>query len=133
MFDVIMWTWEKEFKEHMNSEPHIFHILRYEALEIQHSSFGSVGKLFRGEGIEAVWVKKQNEEIEPNWFSQSMVDLILVLQGKLKVEYERTDLAPSILEPGDMIVLPPETRCRAYRWPRETEEATLFLAMYPID
>jgi hypothetical protein len=118
--------------EHMNAEPHIFHILRDEALEIQHSSFGSVGKLFSGEGIEAVWVKKEAEEIDPDWFSQPMVDLILVVQGKLKMEFERTDLSPCVLEPGDLILLPPETRCRAYRWPREVKEATVFLAVYTV-
>ncbi len=71
--------------EFLNDKPHIFHILRDEALEVQYSSFGSVGKLFSEEGIEAVWVKKQCEEIDPDWFSQPMVDLILVVQGKLKM------------------------------------------------
>jgi quercetin dioxygenase-like cupin family protein len=118
--------------EHLNEKPHIFHIQSDEALEIQCSSFGSVGKLFSGEGIEAVWVKKQNEEIDPDWFSQPMVDLILVLQGKLKMEFERIDLETRVLCPGDVIMLPPDTHCRAYRWPREEEEATVFLAVYPI-
>ena len=89
-------------------------------------------KLFSGEGIEAVWMKKQSEEIDPNWFSQPMVDLVLVFQGKLKMEFERTDIALRVLESGDMVVLPSDTRCRAYRWPRETEEATVFLAVYPV-
>ena len=61
-----------------------------------------------------------------------MVDLVLVLQGKLKMEFERTDIALRVLESGDMVVLPSDTRCRAYRWPRETEEATVFLAVYPV-
>src|SRR4030067_231648 len=116
--------------ESMNDKPHIFHTLRGEAMEINHSSFGSVGKLFNGEGIEAVWVKKESEEINPDWFSQPMVDLILVVKGKLKFEVERTDLLTSVVEPGDMIVLPPETKCRAYRWPRERKGATVFLAGY---
>jgi quercetin dioxygenase-like cupin family protein len=76
-------------------------------------------------------VKKQGEEIDPDWFSQPMVDLILVVQGKLKMEFERSDLPPCVLEPGDMIVLPPNTRCRCYSWPRESESATVFLAVYP--
>jgi len=92
-----------------------------------------VGKLFSGEGIEAVWVKKEAEEIDPDWFSQPMVDLILVVQGKLKMEFEHSDLSPCVLEPGDMIVLPPNTSCRAYRWPRKAEEATVFVAVYPVD
>lgn len=34
-------------------------------------------------------------------------------------------------EPGDMLILPAQTACRAYRWPREAEQATIFLAIYP--
>ena len=113
-------------------KPRIFHIPREDALEIHHSPLGSVGKIFSGEGVEAVWVKKQNEEIDPDWFSQPMVDLLLVVQGKLGVEFERSDLSPCVLETGDLLVLPPDTRCRAYRWPRDAEEATIFLALYPV-
>jgi quercetin dioxygenase-like cupin family protein len=113
------------------SKPHIFRILHEEALEVHSSPFGSVGELFRDEGLEAVWVRKENEEIDPGWFSQPVVDLILVVQGKLRVEFERADLLPSMLEPGDLLVLPPNTRCRAYRWPRDAEEAAVFLAVYP--
>ena len=118
--------------ESIGDNPRIFHILQEEALEIEPSAYGSVGKLFSGEGIEAVWVKKQDEEIDPGWFSQAVVDLILVVKGKLKMEFESTDLSPCVLEPGDLIVLPPNTCCRAYRWPRDTEDATLFLAVYPV-
>ncbi len=112
--------------------PRIFHILRGDALETHTSPFGSVGKLFSGDGIEAVWVKKQREEIDPDWFSQRTVDLILVVQGKLKMEFERPDMSSCVLEPGDFVVLPPDTRCRAYRWPRDAEEAALFVAVYPV-
>ena len=114
-------------------KPRVFHLLREEALEIRRSSFGSVGKIFSGDGVEAVWVKKQDEEIDPEWFEQSMVDLILVVKGKLKMEFERADIAPCLLEPGDLIVLPRNTRCRAYRWPRGAKGATLFLAVYPLN
>jgi quercetin dioxygenase-like cupin family protein len=61
-----------------------------------------------------------------------MVDLILVVQGKLKVEFERPGLSPCVLEPGDLMVVPPDTRCRAYRWPRDAREAAVFLAVYPV-
>jgi len=108
-----------------------FNILNDEALEITHSAYGSVGRLFTGDGLEAVWVKKEAEEIDPDWFIQPVVDLILVVQGNLKVEFERTDLEPRVLKPGDMLVLPADTRCRAYRWPRDAAEATIFLAVYP--
>jgi len=114
------------------ANPRIFHVNRQDAVEIRASPFGSVGTLFSGEGIEAVWVRKENEAIDPDWFSQPMVDLLLVTQGKLKVEFERSDLAPCVLEPGDLLVLPVNTRCRAYRWPRDAAEATVFLAVYPL-
>ena len=59
-----------------NNEPQVLNVLGEEALEITHSAFGSVGRLFTGEGVEVVWVKKEAEEIDPGWFSQPMVDLI---------------------------------------------------------
>ncbi len=111
--------------------PTTFHIPAGEAVEVTHSPYGSVGRLFTGEGLEAVWVKKEAEEIDPSWFSQAMVDLILVVQGKLKVEYERSDLPDFVLEAGDLLILPPHTRCRAFRWPRDAKEGTVFVAVYP--
>jgi len=74
--------------DHTDDKPRIFHILREDALEIHPSPFGSLGKIFSGEGVEAGWVRKQSEEIDPDWFSQPMVDLILVVQGKLMLERE---------------------------------------------
>lgn len=116
---------------HTSEKPKLFHILKGEALEIAGSPFGSVGKVFKGEGVEAVWVKKQGEDIDPGWFSQPVVDIILVMQGNLKMEFEQPDIPVQLLVPGDLIVLPANTRCKAYRWPREAEEATVFLAVYP--
>lgn len=115
-----------------NKEPRVFHILHNEALKINDSRYGSTGQLFSGEGIEAVWVSKQNEEIDTGWFSQPMVDLILVVHGQLRVEYERENFAPQVLAPGDLLILPANTRCRAYRWPRVRKEPTIFLAVYPL-
>lgn len=114
------------------NQPRIFNLHSDEALEITNSAYGSVGSLFTGEGIEAVWVKKEEEEIDTDWFEQPMVDLILVVQGQLKVEFEREDLGSRVLEPGEMLVLPANTRCRAYRWPRQASEDSIFLAVYPI-
>lgn len=116
---------------HQQKGPWVFCILRGDALETNQRPTGTVGRVFSGEGIEAVWVSKQNEAMDPGWFSQPMVDLIVVLQGQLRVEFEREVLAPLVLDPGDLLVLPPDTRCRAYRWPRDRKEATVFLAVYP--
>ncbi len=117
--------------ERAEDQAQVFHILNDEALEIKQSIFGNVGQVFSGEGVEVVWVNKQDEEIDPGWFSQPMVDLLVVLQGKIRIEFERDDLPPLVLNAGDLIVLPANMRCRAYRWPRQAEQATVFLAMYP--
>jgi hypothetical protein len=80
----------------------------------------------------AVWVAKQQEVIDAAWFSQPTVDLLTILQGQLRVEFEQ-ELQPSmVLDPGDLLVLPPHTRCWAFRWPRDRQEATIFLAVYPV-
>lgn len=110
-----------------------FNILEGETLEVKQTPYGAVGTLYTDDRIEAVWVSKQYEAIDPDWFSSPVVDLIIVMQGKLKVEFEAPDEPSRVLEPGELMVLPPLTRCRAYRWPRESKDATVFLAVYPGD
>ena len=113
-------------------EPQVFRVLQGEALDIHRSPTGHVGRVFSGEGLEAVWVAKQQEVIDTDWFSMPSVDVLIVLQGQLRVEFERKQLASMDLFPGDLLVLPPHTRCKAYRWPRDQQEATIFLAVYPV-
>ena len=109
----------------------VFNVLRGEALEVNATLYGSVGQLFAGKGLEAVWISKENEQIDPGWFSQDGVDLILVVKGELRFEFGRADLPPRVLGEGDFLILPPNTRCRAYRWPRNRCEASVFVAVYP--
>jgi len=96
------------------------------------SPYGSVGKLFGGEGVELVWVRKEREEVDPDWFCLDVVDLLVVVQGGLRCDFEDPAYASRDLSPGDVLVLPAGTRCRAYRWPREQLDATVFLAAYPV-
>ena len=123
---------KKRIQQLRQSRPMVFHLTKGDAKRTKRTRFGSVGMLFHGDGIEAVSVSKENEEIDPKWFSQKKVDLITVLQGRLCFEFEREDLASQILGAGDMLVLPAEVRCRAYRWPRSAKRPTLFLAVYPV-
>lgn len=116
----------------VRTEPQVFHLLRQDAVDIRSAAAGDVGTLYQGGGIEAVWVAKQDEIIDPDWFSQRSTDLILVVQGELRVEFAQPDRPPLVLGTGDLLVLPPNTRCRAYRWPRERAEATIFFAVYPL-
>jgi hypothetical protein len=115
-----------------HQDPQVFHVLQGDALDIHRSPTGDVGRVFRGEGVEAVWVAKQQEVIDAEWFSMPSVDLLIILQGQLRVEFEQVQQTSVVLGPGDLLILPPRTRCRAYRWPRDRHEATIFLAIYPV-
>ena len=46
--------------------PRVFDVLGGEALETRSVPFGDVGTLFSGDGIECVWVRKLDEEIDPD-------------------------------------------------------------------
>jgi hypothetical protein len=113
------------------SLPRVFHVLEGQALEVRSGPYGAVGTLFSGEGLEAVWVSKQNEAIDSDWFSQDGVDMLVVLQGQLRIEFANPDFPPCLLQLGDVLVLAARTACRAYRWPRDAEQGTVFLAVYP--
>ena len=108
----------------------VFNVLRG-GPPIRSTPFGDVGTVFSGQGIELVWVSKLGEPVDQNWFRADDVDLILVVQGQLKFEFESPVLPDRVLGVGEVIILPPGERCRAYRWPREASEATIFVAAYP--
>jgi hypothetical protein len=110
----------------------IFRVLSREAVNIRHSSTGDVGLLYSGEGIEVVWVSKAAEKIDRRWFRYPPTDLIMVVRGWLRVEFRGKERSPRTLGPGDFLVLPPRTPCRAYRWPRSTAKPTVFVAVYPV-
>jgi uncharacterized protein YjlB len=111
--------------------PHVFNVLLGQASQLRSTPFGDVGTVFSGQGIEMVWVSKLAEPIDENWFSSEEVDLILVVQGELKVEFESPSQPDRVLSVGEVLVLPAGQRCRAYRWPRDAPQATVFVAAYP--
>jgi quercetin dioxygenase-like cupin family protein len=113
------------------SGPRVFRLSAGESEPPLSSRTGTVGRVVSREGLEAVLVSKKDEAIDLRWFSQPQVDLIVVLRGRLRVEFERPYLLDRILGPGDCLVLPGGVRCRAYRWPRTARGATRFLAVYP--
>jgi quercetin dioxygenase-like cupin family protein len=114
-----------------DNTPRFVDLLRGEAEETWTTSFGTTGRVFTGSGIEAVWVSKENETIDPDWFSRETVDLIVVLRGRLRIEFAEGRDETRTMEPGQMLILPPNTRCRAYRWPRDSRDPAVFLAVYP--
>ena len=111
--------------------PRVVRTLRKEGPNRHRSPTGEVGRIFRGAGLEMVWVHKRGEQIDPKWFSMESVDLLVVVQGRLRVEFEDPRWGRRTLGAGDVLVLPPRTRCRAYRWPRSSRRSTVFVAVYP--
>ncbi len=109
----------------------VFNVLRGEANNVRSTPFGDVGTVFSGHNMELVWVSKQGEPVDDSWFRMKEVDLIMVLQGQLKFEFESPDHDDRVLGAGELLVLPAESRCRAYRWPRDASQATIFVAAYP--
>ena len=112
--------------------PSVYHVLRRDAERVHRGPTGEVGALFSGSGFEVVWVSKKEEAIDRRWFSLPTTDLLLVILGKLRVDFQDSRFEPLVLEPGDFFRLPPRVKCRAYRWPRTSRRATVFLAIYPV-
>jgi hypothetical protein len=90
---------------------------------------GSVGTILDCDSTEVVWVCKQDEDIDPGWFSQPDTDVLCVAAGQLRAEFKAEPSTTLTLPPGDVLDLPPNTACRAYRWPRDSKQAAVFLAV----
>ena len=63
----------------------MFNVMCGEAMCVQQTPYGSVGLVHSGEGIELVWLSKQDELVDSGWFSQAVPDLIIVMQGQLRL------------------------------------------------
>jgi uncharacterized protein len=109
----------------------VFNVLSGEASCVRATPFGEVGTVFSGQSMELVWVSKHGEPIDENWFRMKEVDLIMVMQGQLKLEFDAPGEQDRVLGIGEVLVLPADAGCRAYRWPRDAETATIFMAAYP--
>jgi len=112
--------------------PKVYRIFQRDATSLRTGPTGDVGNLFRGSRFEVVWVSKKGESIDRRWFSVPTVDLLLVIRGRLRVDFQDPQLRSLILTPGDFFQLPPRLKCRAYRWPRTSRQATVFVAIYPV-
>lgn len=116
----------------MRSQPTSHLLLRAlegEAVRVHATPYGSVGTILESDSTEVVWVRKQDEDIDPDWFSQPDTDVLCVVAGQLRVEFKAQLSTPLTLQRGDVLVLPPDTACRAYRWPRDSKQAAVFLAV----
>ena len=98
---------------------------------VRSTPFGDVGTIFSSPDLEVVWVSKLGEPVDEHWFSSHDPDVIMVVQGQLKFEFEKPGEEDRVLGVGDVLTLPAQTRCRAYSWPRHAGQTAVFVAAYP--
>lgn len=108
-----------------------FNIFSGEAPRVQKTPYGAVGTMVDDAEIEVVWVAKQDDAIDTEWYSQEELDVLCLARGRLRVEFADEHSPARTLREGDVLVIPPGTRCRAYRWPRESTEPAIFIAITP--
>jgi mannose-6-phosphate isomerase-like protein (cupin superfamily) len=106
----------------------VLDVLAQEALAIGVSRFGSVGVVHSGEDIEAWWICKDEEDLEPTLAAMDHEDLLFVIRGSLRLELEGRESC--VTRAGEVFVIPAGTPFRGYRWPRDGEPC-LFLAVAP--
>lgn len=90
------------------------------------SPYGAVGVLHAGADLQAWWIWKDEEEIEPTLSMMDSEDLLYVVRGSLRLEHEGHE--PVLLHAGEVFVIPAGRRFRGYRWPRDGGPC-LFLAV----
>jgi mannose-6-phosphate isomerase-like protein (cupin superfamily) len=104
-------------------------VIARQALSQEDSPYGAVGLLHAGSDLEAWWVWKDGEEVEPALSVLDRDDLLYVVRGSLRLELDGGE--PVVLRAGELFVIPAGTRFRGCRWPRDGEPC-LFLAIAPV-
>lgn len=103
-------------------------VVSRQALTTLESPFGVVGTIHSGRDLDAWWIWKDEDEVEPTRAVMDRDDLLYVICGTLRLELEGYD--DQLLHAGELFVIPAGTAFRGYRWPRDGEPC-LFLAVAP--
>ena len=104
-------------------------VMAGEAHEVSQSLFGSVGVLHRGTDLAAWWIRKDREDIDPEWTVFDREDFLYVVEGQLRLELDDPSQTTLTLEAGDAFVIPARIPFRGYRWPRDSDEPCVFVAV----
>ena len=108
-------------------------VIAREAAEVHESPYGSVGVLHEGPDLNAWWIWKDREEIEPDWSTLTREDFLYVVQGSLRLEFRDDPGGTLTIEAGESFVIPAGLAFRGYRWPRDSDDPCLFVAVSPAD
>lgn len=103
-------------------------VLARQALTTEASPYGAVGVVHSGAHLDAWWIWKEDEEIEPTPAVMDRDDLLYVIRGSLRLELQGQEA--QVVSSGQACVIPAGTPFRGYRWPRDGEPC-LFLAVAP--
>ena len=98
-------------------------------MAVRQTRYGSVEEVHAGADLEAWWILKEDEAIEPAPAVMDRDDLLYVAEGSLRLELEGRE--PFVLRAGELFVIPAGTPFRGYRWPRESGKRCRFLAVAP--
>jgi mannose-6-phosphate isomerase-like protein (cupin superfamily) len=104
-------------------------VIGREALAEEQSPFGAVGVIHSGSDLDAWWIWKDGEDVEPTFAVMDREDLLFVIRGSLRLELEGGE--SHVLGPGSACVIPAGKPFRGYRWPRDGAPC-LFLAVAPV-
>ena len=99
-----------------------------QALAEDESPYGVVGVVHSGADLDAWWIWKDGEDVEPTLAVMDREDLLYVIRGSLRLELEGGE--SHVLGPGSAYVIPAGRTFRGYRWPRDGDPC-LFLAVAP--
>jgi mannose-6-phosphate isomerase-like protein (cupin superfamily) len=103
-------------------------VIAQQALSREDSPFGAVGVVHAGSDLQAWWILKDDEEVEPSLSVMDREDLLYVVRGSLRLELEGHE--PFVLSAGQVFVIQARTPFRGSRWPRDGEPCQ-FLAVAP--
>lgn len=96
-------------------------------MAVRQTAYGSVEHVHAGADLEAWWIFKEDEEIEPGPAVMDCDDLLYIAEGSLRLELD--DRAPFVLHAGELFVIPAGTQFRGYSWPRAGGGRCRFLAV----
>jgi mannose-6-phosphate isomerase-like protein (cupin superfamily) len=105
-------------------------LLSGEGLAWRETPYGRGAMVASQPGFEIVWIYKDQEPVDPSLITMEVDDVIVILQGGLKLELRAEDPQDVILGPGDAFTIPAGIPFRGYRYPRDQIEPTVFIAVY---
>ena len=105
-------------------------LLSGEGLTWRETPYGRGALVASQPGFEIVLICKDREPIDRALLTMEVDDVIVVLQGGLKLELRANDPQDVVLAPGDAFIIPASVPFRGYRYPRDQAQPTIFIAVY---